>query len=238
MTGLFEAPVLIPPTTTSYLYIVETTNPSHEYHYSRRFLSTNHLIRGYYYQRQEACHAAARIIRQAFDIAIQNGKTDESHFYGPYNILLSYLFPLGEKYVVVPQCKKPTELKSADFTTTFVVNHKHHPAFFAEIKSSESLQCAGSCEQADLQMRERFGHLFEDVEISTLYGASAMGTKICMYKLDRASRRLSPTLIPRNPNFIINTAPINRWDLDIMTPEGEEEFCKVVQEIKKMSCRL
>ncbi|KAG0643703.1 hypothetical protein HOY80DRAFT_1133609 [Tuber brumale] len=140
--------------------------------------------------------------------------------------------------MVAPQHMRPTQLKSVGFTTIFIVRYKHHPVFFVEIKSSGSLRHISSCEEAGLQMRERFWHLFEDVEIGTLYGASAMGTKICLYKLNRASRQLSPTVVPSNPELVTDTAPMGRWNVDIMTLEGEEELCEVVQQIKEMSCRL
>ena len=178
------------------------------------------------------------IIPQAFDIAVQNGETDEYQFFGPYNALLTYLFPFEEEYVVVPQLKLSVQWESVNFTTMFVIMHKHHPVFFVEIESAGYLGYISSRKEADLEMRERFGQLIEDVEISTLYGASAMGTKVCMYKLDRASRRLSPTAIPGNPELVTDIAPIDRWNIDIMTPEGEEELCKVVQQIKEMSCQL
>ena len=179
------------------------------------------------------------IIHQALDMAIQNGgETDESQFYGLYTLLLSNFFPPEEEYMVVPQCKPPTQLKSVNFTPMFIVRHKFHPVFFVEIGSSGSLRHISSRGEADLLMRERFKHLPEDVEIGTLYGASAFGTKICMYKLDRASHQLSPSVISGNPELVTDTAPIDRWNIDIMTPEGEEELRKVVLLIKEMSCRL
>ena len=179
-----------------------------------------------------------KAIHRAFDIAIQNGATDESQFCGPYNMLLTYLFPFEEGYLVAPQFKRLTYSKFASFATIFTVEHKHHPVFFVEIKSSGSIRHISSRAEADLQMRNRFKRLFEDVEIDNLYGASAIGTKICLYKLDLVNRQLSPTFIPKNPEFVTDTAPIDRWNIDIMTPEGEEELCKVVQQIKEMSCQL
>ncbi|RPA96093.1 hypothetical protein L873DRAFT_1616262, partial [Choiromyces venosus 120613-1] len=158
---------------------------------------------------------------------------DESKFYGPYNVLLNYLFPFEEEYVVVPQYKRSAELKSVDFTTIFLVRHKHHPVFVVVVKSSGSLRHISSRQEADLQMRERLVPLFEDVEIETLYGASAMGTKLCLYTLDMASRWLKPYVIDSNPEFLTDTAPADRWNVDIMTPEGEERLREVVRHIKE-----
>ncbi|KAG0125800.1 hypothetical protein HOY82DRAFT_130138 [Tuber indicum] len=177
-------------------------------------------------------------ITEMFELAKQTGETDESQYYGPYNVLLSYFFPHEERYMVVPQYKRPTQLRSVDFTTVFIVRHKTHPVFFIEVKSSSGLRHISTRQEADIQMRERFTHLFEDVAIGTLYGASAMGTKICIYKLDRTSRRLTPTIIPGDPELVTDTAPMNRWSIDLLTPEGEKQFRETVQHVKKMSTQL
>ncbi|CUS12508.1 unnamed protein product [Tuber aestivum] len=166
------------------------------------------------------------IISPVFESAAQDGEQDESTFYGPYNVLLTYLFPIQEEYMVVPQYKRPTQLTSVDFTTIFLVKHKHHPVFFVEVKSSESLRHISSRREADLQMRERCERLFEYVELQTLYG------------LDRASRRLDPNAIGGDPRFVIDTASAHYRNLDIMTAEGEEKLREVVRHIKAMSSGL
>ncbi|KAG0138269.1 hypothetical protein HOY82DRAFT_512278 [Tuber indicum] len=179
-----------------------------------------------------------KTIRTVFDLAQQDGETDESQFYGPYNALLTFLFPLNEMYMVVPPYKCPAQLGSVDLVTMFIVRHNQHPVFFLKVKSSGSLNDISSRKEADLQMREQFQHLFEDVKIETLYGVSAMGSKICIYKLDRASGRLSPTVIPTGGEFVTDTTPIDRWNVDILTPGGEEQLRQVAQHIKEMLRQL
>jgi len=177
-------------------------------------------------------------ITEVFELARQPGETDESQYYGPYNVLLNYFFPHEERYVVVPQYKRPIELRSVDFTTIFLVKHKAHPVFFVEVKSSSGLRLLSNRKDAHLEMRERFMHLFEDIAIGTLYGASAMGTKICIYKLEMMSRRLTRTIIPSDPELVTDTVPMNRWNIDLLTSEGEEQFREIVQRVKKMSTEL
>jgi len=155
-----------------------------------------------------------------FELAKETRETDESQFYGPYNVLLNYLSPHEERHAVVPQYKRLTQSRSVDFTTIFFVRHKMHPVFFVEDKSSGALCHISSRQEADLQMRGMFTHLFEDVVIGTLYGASAMRTKIRIYKPDRISRRLTPTIIPSDPELVTNTAPIARWNIDLLTPHS------------------
>ena len=122
--------------------------------------------------------------------------------------------------------------------TIFLVEHKGHPVFFVEMKSCSELRLMSSQKEAHLQMRERLISLFEDVAIGTLYGASAMRTKICIYKLDKMSRLLTPTMIPSDPNRATDTVPMDWWNIDLLTPEGEEQFREIMQRVKKMSTEL
>ncbi|KAG0138275.1 hypothetical protein HOY82DRAFT_596506 [Tuber indicum] len=164
-----------------------------------------------------------KTIRTVFGLAQQDGETDESQFYGPYNALLSFLFPHKEMYMVVPPYKCPAQLGSVDLVTMFIVRHNQHAVFFLKVKSSGSLNDISSRKEADLQMREQFEHLFEDVKIETLYGRSG---------------RLSPTVIPTSGEFVTDTAPIDRWSVDILTPAGEEQLRQVAQHIKEMLSQL
>ncbi|KAF8417044.1 hypothetical protein EV426DRAFT_624678 [Tirmania nivea] len=177
-------------------------------------------------------------IVEAFELGRLRGETDESRFYGPYNVLLTYLFPHNEKFVVVPQYKRPEQSKSVDFTTILVVRHKEHPVFFVEIKASDHIRHMSTRRDADLQMRERFEELFDDVEVETLYGISALGTKLCIYTASKETGRLLPRKILGDPEFLTDTAPINRWDVDIMTSSGEQRLREIVAEVKTMCTKL
>ncbi|RPB23975.1 hypothetical protein L211DRAFT_849141 [Terfezia boudieri ATCC MYA-4762] len=117
--------------------------------------------------------------RKQFATALPQGEFDESKFYGPYNGLLNDLFSKAEDFMVVPQYKR-SELSqtSVDFTTVFIVRHNDHPVFFLEIKPAGNLRHNSSREAADLQMRERFRILFDDVQIPIMYGVSAIGTRL------------------------------------------------------------
>lgn len=44
------------------------------------------------------------------------GERDESEWYGPYNALFNYLFPVEEDNVVVPQRRRPEQIISDEFT--------------------------------------------------------------------------------------------------------------------------
>ncbi|KAG0130110.1 hypothetical protein HOY82DRAFT_487257 [Tuber indicum] len=177
-------------------------------------------------------------IGKAFNLARQNVKADESQFYGPYNALLNHLFPSDEEYIIVPQYKHSTQLKSVNFTTIFIVRYSQHPTFFIKVKFSGSLYHISSYKEADLQIWDQFKHLFEDIKVEVLYRASTMVLKICIYKLNRVCHQLSPAIIPDYLDLVTDMALIDRRNIDVMTPKGEEQLYIVVWHIKEMSSQL
>ncbi|RPB04729.1 hypothetical protein L873DRAFT_1595745, partial [Choiromyces venosus 120613-1] len=81
---------------------------------------------------------------------------DESHVYSPHNLLLLYLFPMDEQYMVVPQCKHHEESKSIDFFITFIISHNECLVCFMEVNPLSHIEYISTHEWADKQMRKRF----------------------------------------------------------------------------------
>ena len=161
---------------------------------------------------------------------------DESEYYGPYNALLGHIFPVDERYIVVPQSKRLK--KSVDLTTVFVVRHNRKLVFFIEVKPLGHMENASKRSATGEEMRARYNTLFDDVEINVLYGVSAIGTRVCFYKWTKETREIMPKAIPSSPDFTIDTAPAERWSLDILTAEGEERLRRVVDDVKTMCKEL
>lgn len=157
-------------------------------------------------------------ILEQFESALPEGEYDESEYYGPYNSLLNDLFLKEEHYMVVPLFKRPTQLASVDFTTIFLVRQLKHPVFFVEIKPTGHIHYGSPRALADKQMRERFEDLGDRIEIPVLHGVSAIGGRLCFYKYTKATGNLEPELVPSGTRRLIDTAAMNRWDVDILTP--------------------
>ena len=172
-------------------------------------------------------------ILEQFETAIPLGEYDESRYYGPYNTLLTKLFPGEEHYMVVPQYKRPRQLESVDFTTIFLIQRRKHPVFFVEVKAAGHIHNDFSRAAVDQQMRERVYALRNDIEIPILYGVSAIGTKLCFYKYTK-DQLLEPAPIPAHPAMMVDTAPRERWDVDLLTDEGERKFRDVIGDVKRM----
>ena len=91
--------------------------------------------------------------------------------------------------------------------------------FFVEVKTALTITLLSARADADDQMRERLRLLYDrDQSPSELHGISALGTKNCFHSLDKSLESLTPLAIPRKEAYINdNTAPVDRWDSDILT---------------------
>ena len=166
-----------------------------------------------------------------------NNATQESLLYGPYNTTLGYLFPASEGFMVVPQYQRPTMGQSIDFTTVFIVESSdtQTPIFYLEIKPPAHIDELSRREQADMQMRERVRDLLHGLRIPKLHGVSAIGTRLSFYHYDVATHVLEPPAIPRDPILINDTAPAERWGVDLLSDEGCERLVQLATEVKNMA---
>jgi hypothetical protein len=177
-------------------------------------------------------------ILEQFGTVTPLGEVDETEYYGPYNGLLLDQFPGPEHYMIVPQYKRPTYPQSIDFTTIFIVQRHKHPIFFIEIKPAGHIKLISDRAAADKQMRERFEALADQLIIPTLYGISALGTRLCVYTYDKETAVLQPERIGEDTKRVNDRAPANRWNMDVMTSAGEERIRELVAHVKAMCAGL
>ncbi|KAH8991298.1 hypothetical protein EDB92DRAFT_690748 [Lactarius akahatsu] len=157
----------------------------------------------------------------------------ENDFYGPYNKLLYTLFPPDSDYTVAPQSHAVlTSHDSVDFVIEFEVLLEDKPVFFLEIKEPRKLAFESAREGADNQMRKRMRDLAPACPLDTLNGVSAFGTQLSFYTYDN-QRRLLPARISPHPDIETDTAPLDRWDCNILEDEGAQRFKDLVEEIKR-----
>lgn len=154
----------------------------------------------------------------------------ETDFYGPYNKLPSYLFPPDSAFTVVP----PQDLVDSS-RLDFAVYHKTSLVFGLEVKTPTDLMYISSRKLADVHMRELLIDFGEECPIPTLHAVSAMGTRLCFYQLDTTdvAAEIVPHWIPQNSTRVIDTAPAERWDCDILDANGEQRLRTVADEIKE-----
>ncbi|KAJ3202724.1 hypothetical protein HK099_001755 [Clydaea vesicula] len=140
----------------------------------------------------------------------------ENDFHAPYNKLLCTEFDITGKYSVAPQAYPQPNTKS---TIDFFVEY--------------TIEFISSREEADEQIRKRLKDIGPLCPLGNLYGVFAFGTKYAIYNYMKDSRRIEPAPIPSDPNLTVDTAPIERWNKDLMEKDGalhlKELFQCVVQ---------
>ena len=182
----------------------------------------------------------------------------ESDFHGPYNKLLYTLFPSDTDFTVVPQYLQHASSKASDYIVTFEVFLSNRPVFILNLKPPTHLTFISTRQAADQQVRERLSDLASkqwivtnelnmttdewsgQCPISTLHAVSAMGTRLCFYRLDTTNpdADILPLAIQRHPTRVNDTAPAERWDTDILDSQGELRLRAVVEEIKEACAQL
>ncbi|KAI6031115.1 hypothetical protein PISMIDRAFT_671722 [Pisolithus microcarpus 441] len=159
-----------------------------------------------------------------------NGAID-NRYYGAYNKLLYTLFPPDSDFTVSPNYL-PSDIDNiTDFVALFEVMFRDHPVLVLQMKPPQCLSMMSAREAADKQMRDRLADLLERALLPVLHGISAIGTKLCFYKLEKASCRITPRRITNNPEYTIDVAPRDRWDCDILEAEGEQRLRSLVAQI-------
>jgi hypothetical protein len=170
--------------------------------------------------------------------------TIENKYYGVYCKLLSIVFDtVTSKYTVEPQYPLPEAFQapsvpSVDFVVTYVIALDERPVFFLEIKPAGHVNLISTRLAADKQMRDIFRSLYELSGTPKLHGISVMGQRLAFYSMEIDGGHIVPEEVPTTANFVVDTVPANRWELDIMTETGYQEFMTIVNDVKRMVAAL
>ncbi|KAF8584598.1 hypothetical protein K439DRAFT_1616584 [Ramaria rubella] len=177
----------------------------------------------------------------------------ESAWYPAWGPVLNTLFPFEEDYLVSwdyggqPKALTLSEdgqLQAIDFMVTYIVERFNVPIFFVEVKVLTDLKSATCREYADVQMRGRFklfGEVFnqlnnqEDVAVPFIYGISAMGTRMAIYKYDIEEGTMDPPCcLTKLKGYRSDTAPLINWSYNMLTDEGEWKLRELAVETKNV----
>ena len=73
--------------------------------------------------------------------------------------------------------------------------------------------------------------------LPVLHGASAFETKLCFYSITKAGL-VSPERIPASLRCVIDSAPVDRWNYDILTDKGEAELRRTIEVVTTECAQL
>ena len=87
-------------------------------------------------------------------------------------------------------------------------------------------------------MRNRFSSFYDVVLTPNLHSISIMGQRLDFYSIEKATGHIVPEHIQPAENYVMDTVPVNRWELDITTEVGHQQFMAIVNNIKGMVAAL
>lgn len=174
------------------------------------------------------------IIMRSFFTAGASTATSEKPFYGSWNRLLNTLFPPNTIFEVVPQFPAVMAREAVDFVILLLIYVNSTPVFVVEVEPPANFRFISKRQEADLQLRKRFLDISPDMKIPVLHGVSAFGTKIAFYTYDCQTGRLEPGSIATDLHTLIDTAPKEWWQYDILEQEGADKFRETVAAVKQM----
>ncbi|KAI6045463.1 hypothetical protein EDC04DRAFT_2598768 [Pisolithus marmoratus] len=164
--------------------------------------------------------------------------SNEHKYYRPWTSLLFEVFPVSNGYC----CGSQYQLRSGfiDLVVQYAIPGQKWrvPVLFVEVKTFNAyvLQGLHPCQsrQSNVQLVFLVSSGKYSMSLPTLYGISTLGTQICVYKYTDHNRTLTLKHIMHNPKFVNDTAPMDRWSLDIMELEGEARMQEIVAHIQAM----
>jgi hypothetical protein len=159
-------------------------------------------------------------------------------FYAPYNKLLSFLFPPDSRYTVAPVIYPNRDTQSFDdrYSVEFQILFDSVLVFIVQIKSGGNRLYSNTARRdADQQMRERLFDWTDKCPLHKLYGVCTFGTRLCFYESVPVEGGVLITPKPitgKDPDVLLDTAPIAWWNCDVMEVDGADRLRAVVQEIR------
>ncbi|KAF8581734.1 hypothetical protein K439DRAFT_1662146 [Ramaria rubella] len=160
----------------------------------------------------------------------------ESAWYPAWGAVLNCLFPFDNDYLISRDyggkakaltLSESGNLQAIDFTVTYIVERFNVPIFFVEVKVPADLKYPSSLfEELSNQ---------EHVEVPFLYGISAMGTRMAVYKYDVEEGTMDPPpCMTKLKGLRSDMAPLINWSYDVLSDEGERKLRELVAETKNV----
>jgi hypothetical protein len=187
-------------------------------------------------------------VKQQFDIAKAEGIDALGNVWnGPYNALLSTLFPIDTAFLVYPNFKTSSTTGTGYRTSmSYKIRLENKPVFVMQLKREKDLKRSSKRMAADEKLRARLGDLIGNAllppsflsisklfaigtcPLPILHGVSVFGTKLCFYSITKEGLIEPGT----------DCAPVSRWNYDILTAEGEAELRRIVDIITTECAQL
>ncbi|KAF9346960.1 hypothetical protein BGX26_001510 [Mortierella sp. AD094] len=151
----------------------------------------------------------------------------EKQYHGVYNALLNNVFQTDQGYMIYPiETRLSTEF-AVEYEIGFQSGggEEDTPVMLLEVKRATDLNTISTRISADIQVRTRFEVMKPTLRVPILIIISAIGTRCCVYRFNRATGQVEPPMIqPTDYRITEDLAPADRWNIDIGTQAGRVEL--------------
>ncbi|KAF9024424.1 hypothetical protein BDZ89DRAFT_1136056 [Hymenopellis radicata] len=144
-------------------------------------------------------------------------------FYAPYRELLSSIFPATSGFSIAGH--RPLILNF--YVYVYEVYLTNQPIFILLLNAETMLFSTSTREGVDSQLRQHMKDLFAKSSVSVLQGACAFGRRLAFYCGDKSA--ITPPVGTDDP---LDTTPVDRWDCDVLNPDGAQRLKALATEIK------
>ncbi|KAF9043567.1 hypothetical protein BDZ89DRAFT_1155968 [Hymenopellis radicata] len=168
--------------------------------------------------------------------AEREGSQHESRYYAPYNKLLNWMFPSWD-YSVVPHAVTGIHSENIIYSIALFVMSRGKLVMLLDMKDDGWIARGSTRDRAEVQIRHLFYDNFNSCSLPILYGISALGTTLRVYKGNPATYEIQPpgrwlalpgTVLP--PHFLEN-----QWSVELLSQEGFDEMKKIAAYILSAS---
>ncbi|KAG2114973.1 hypothetical protein BD769DRAFT_1488425 [Suillus cothurnatus] len=163
--------------------------------------------------------------------------TNANDYNGAYNSLVYYAFfpTLSEPRLICPFCPLNEDDPATERATFVAFTKKRQPLFVLQVHPPGYINLLSTRIAADKKMRKILRSLFPETAMPKLHGVSAMGQKLAFYYMDTINGCILPENVPTaGDGEEVDTVPANRWEFDITTEAGHQQFMRAVNDAISM----
>lgn len=148
----------------------------------------------------------------------------EQEYYGPFNTLLTNVFPFNEHYIVAPQAH-PNHRDAVDFLIEFMLLVDNIVVGGFEIKRELDIDNDAGRLNAHQQVLDRFRTMHGFLQLPVFIMVSAIGKHCRVYRYTRETRISVPSFADPHDK--------SQWSIDLSTIHGRRQLNTVFNEIKQ-----
>ncbi|KAF8585007.1 hypothetical protein K439DRAFT_1616347 [Ramaria rubella] len=156
---------------------------------------------------------------------IRESTTDESEWYGPWNMLLTHLFPYMAGLQVSPQHMLAGSLQAPEWTLVYFIAIEGIPLCVFEVKPAGHLHQLVRRQEAENQIYSHLDTLRRDTaQVPTIYGISCLGKSFVIYELDTGTNVITPArpTLQRGSGVVeYGPPPPTWWNMGVLTAQGQ-----------------